>query len=454
MSNRTTDDSQARQSESAPAGDFTLRQGDARHTDKLLSDISSRHFQNEPFLMATITSPPYANLVDYGSKDEIGFGQSYEDYLEECKLVFAAALRWTVGEGSMWLIADTVAQRSSKGVVSPLRPLPFDLARVAAEAGWILRDIVIWRKDRTRPWTSRGRLRNAFEYVLLFVKSNEYKYRVGRLRDNRNLGRWWVRYPERHNPWGAAPENVWDIPIPVQGSWATTTLRHACPFPPELVRRLVELSTDPQDIVFDPFAGSGTVLAVADALGRVALGSELNQEFVRAYADFVYAEVRSQLEPSAIEARSVSMTENLLDLRYLKLPKELVRQLGHDRDGRNGLRCAVVEVVYRADDSELAQYGAIRCTLITPQSAIEDVLTRATVHLGHGPLSKYGVKVQLHVIDEAQAIQEFGETEFFVYERGRTWNSSKISSVAEILAVTDDGEPPVLGKAHLQLNSD
>ena len=66
-----------------------------------------------------------------------------------------------------------------------------------------------------------------------------------------------------YNPHGPVPTNVWDIPIPVQGSWKTPAIAHACPLPPDLIERLVFISTDPGDVVFDPFAGTGVVVAEA-----------------------------------------------------------------------------------------------------------------------------------------------------------------------------------------------
>ncbi len=153
--------------------------------------------------------------------------------------------------------------------------LPFELAQEAEACGWILRDVIVWEKDKTRPWSSRGRLRNSFEYVLFFVKSSRFKYYVERLREPLALKRWWVRYPERYNPEGKAPSNVWRAAIPVQGSWANTAIQHACPLPPDLVERMLLLSTDLGDVVLDPFAGSGVVVAEAERLRRRGVGVEL-----------------------------------------------------------------------------------------------------------------------------------------------------------------------------------
>ena len=68
---------------------WTVHQGDARKLGDLLRRaalVAGR--EGQPFVQTTITSPPYATLVDYGSENQIGFGQSYDDYLESCRSVF------------------------------------------------------------------------------------------------------------------------------------------------------------------------------------------------------------------------------------------------------------------------------------------------------------------------------------------------------------------------------
>ncbi len=264
--------------------------------------------EDQPFLQTTITSPPYATLVDYGSENQIGFGQSYEDYLESCKSIFQSVHKWTLDTGSMWVVADSLLDRRKSGSPSRLVPLPFELAAQAESVGWTLREVVIWRKDRTRPWSHHGKLRNGFEYVLFFVKSNSFTFNVDRLRDTGNLKSWWVKYPERHNPWGMSPDNVWEIPIPVQGSWDNSAFRHACPFPPELVRRMVVLSSDEGDVVFDPFAGSGAVVTGAIQEGRRGLGIELSPEYVSLFRESAPAVRRENLESKPVSV----MTQRLL----------------------------------------------------------------------------------------------------------------------------------------------
>jgi len=78
-----------------------------------------------------------------------------------------------------------------------------------------MEDNIIWDKVRTRPWNTKGQLRNVHEYVTMFSKSDEYTYNKDAIRitDTDEFQRWWVNYPERYSPKGIVPNNVWRFPF-------------------------------------------------------------------------------------------------------------------------------------------------------------------------------------------------------------------------------------------------
>src|SRR5438132_8638232 len=98
----------------------------------------------------TITSPPYFVLKDYGVRQQIGYGQSYDVYLSDLAQVFLQVYSATKPRGSLWVVIDTF-QRNQE-----LLPLPFDLAAKLKTIGWVLRDVIIWKKLRTLPWIHQG----------------------------------------------------------------------------------------------------------------------------------------------------------------------------------------------------------------------------------------------------------------------------------------------------------
>ena len=79
------------------------------------------------------------------------------------------------------------------------------------------------------------------------------------------------------NPGGAKPKDVMDIPTTCNGMGEKTP--HPTQKPEELLRRLVLASSNPGDILADPFSGSGTSLVVAEQLGRRWLGCDLSRKY-------------------------------------------------------------------------------------------------------------------------------------------------------------------------------
>lgn len=420
-------------SDSEGDGIWTVHQGDARDLRDLLERASIVNGEaGAAFLKTTVTSPPYATLVDYGSENQIGFGQTYADYLQSCRAIFAELNRWTVDSGSMWVVADSLLQPTSAGAPSRLVPLPFDLAAQAESVGWTLREVVVWRKDRTRPWSHHGKLRNGFEYVLFFVKSNEYSFNIDRLRDTRNLKSWWVKYPERHNPWGMAPDNVWEIPIPVQGSWDGSAFRHACPFPAELVRRMILLSSDENDVVFDPFAGSGAVVNGAIQEGRRGLGIELNQDYVE-----LFRQTKTTKRADRDDTKPISaMTQRLLELRALKYPKDLANQIVRAGFTTSQIRAVLMRVESINYEPARTGYGQIACAVVVADGLSELESARLTKVIAEvvsvAPLSKYGLVAAVEVLSIEDATQRVSESDVSIYKRGRTWSASETIPGSEL----------------------
>lgn len=291
---------------------------DARRLDLLLP-------VERPVVTTIITSPPYWKLKDYGVETQIGFGQSKEEYLKDLKIVFTHCLNATVSEGSMWIVVDDYRE---DGV---LKLLPWEVAETAKESGWILRDIIIWDKQHTLPWHVKGQMRNVIEFILFFTKSEDYKFNVDRIKDLEDISRWWIDFPERFNPKGKTPTNIWSIPIRTQGSWRRMSeMNHHCPFPTELVARIIDISTDPGDVVLDPFSGSGVVLAQAAAMGRNFVGCEINRKYIEMFHKSIRREVNAEWEDlrkrrEAHRQEGVDFERTIMKLRALKYTRQITK---------------------------------------------------------------------------------------------------------------------------------
>lgn len=447
MKTRHPIDNSGRDGSTVPASFWTVHNGDARQLNRLLEPFST---QASPLIDCTITSPPYGNLKNYDHPDQIGFGQPYDEYLTEMRRVFRAVYRHTKINGSLWVIADTYRSQSTH----ELQPLPFQLAAEAADAGWMLRETVIWEKDKTIPWSSGGRMRNAFEYVLLLVKSPAHKFNIDSLRDPTELTPWWVGWPERYNPHGAVPTNVWHFPTPVQGSWKTPAVAHACPLPPDLVERLIILSTDEGDVVFDPFAGTGTVVAEANRLGRRGVGIELNKSYVKAFTRYVVPEIAKRSRNDVLvvlDKERVARRDNLLKLRALKYPKILLQGLAKQRPDLPKPFAVAVQLVGHWQGALREGNGPLRVKVtvaVDDGKCDPDAVLHALKKIEEKPpASKFGVSAEIEVVAAADLPAALAPRKvLFLYTAGNTWETVGKVRVADMARLREAGVHVVRGR--------
>lgn len=242
---------------------------------KVLEKLPSGFFQT------CITSPPYWSLRDYGIQGQIGLEASVDAYIAALTRVFAQVRRVLREDGTLWLnIGDSytsggrtwrapdkknpvramgVRPPTPKGLKSKdLIGVPWRLAFALQASGWYLRTDIVWNKPNCQPESVKDRPTRCHEYLFLLSKSERYLYQSEATRgpNDRNL------------------RTVWDI--------NTQALRdaHFASFPPALVRPCVALSSQVDDIILDPFIGSGTTGVVALDTGRRFFGIELNPRYM------------------------------------------------------------------------------------------------------------------------------------------------------------------------------
>jgi len=350
----------------------------------------------------TITSPPYFDLKDYGPKGQIGFGQNYEEYLEDLKKLFTEVHRATKADGSLWLVVDTFRRDQE------VFPLPFDIAAKLKICGWSLRDIIIWKKERTVPWVAPGATRKIFEYILVLTKGTaSFKYDPTKYRQTTDLKRWWVRYPERYNPKGKAPEEIWSYDIPTQGSWGASYVSHFCPLPSELVARIIQLTTAEGDVVLDPFSGSGTVPTVSRLLGRTYVGFELNPKYVEMFKKHLANELQKKTQQAldfAEEPTQGDFEKTIVSLRVLKYGRLLLRKLKDILPDEHFQ--VFVYSIAKKPEKKFKYYAAEYVVLLkqkklhaVARSAIEAIIDKP-------PLSKFGIEPKIVFANSATDFTE------------------------------------------------
>lgn len=394
----------------------TIYHNDSRNiSDVLSSDVE---------IQTTITSPPYFDMKDYGVEGQVGYGQKYEDYLNDLKLIFDQVYYRTKEDGTLWIIIDTFKRNNS------IVPLPFDLVDRLKQVGWLLQNIIIWKKDKTVPWSVNGFSQRKFEYILLFSKTPKYKNNKDRVRvyDTRQLKKWWVKYPERYNPRGKALDEIWEFPIPVQGSWGDKYIRHFCPLPKEMVSNMIQISTDEGDIVFDPFAGTGTVLSQSAYMNRKYLGVELNSTYIQQFKTYL----ANTLEEGKLEYKKMLATQDqtnfeatILDLRALKYGRLLVRKI--QEETKTQVQVYVERISINANRQSVKY---LFCGL---ESSIVTSIVLEAVH--KAPLSKFEIDP---IFEFADSIVEREEQYFYSlsnsysFIRGVEQDNSRVKVISNI----------------------
>jgi DNA modification methylase len=400
----------------------TVYQEDARKLSEYIPDDSR--------INTTITSPPYFDMKDYNSENQIGFGQTYEEYLNDLKSIFSQIYEKTESDGTLWIIIDTFKRNNQ--VVT----LPFDLSNKLKECGWLLQDVIIWKKDKTVPWSSKGFMQRKFEYILFFSKTNNFKSNKDNVRvyDTSKLKKWWVKYPERYNPKGKALDEVWEFPIPIQGSWGEKYIRHFCPLPKEMVATMIEISSDKNDIVFDPFAGSGTVLSQSAYMNRNYIGFELNPEYIETFRNYLRKTLKQNKKEYKLLENSISQDKfekNILKLRALKFGRLLFVSLNK----KLKLNPFKIFVDIEGDSEENNKLIKVRFEFIGEFNRPE-ILEEIKNLISVKPLSKFGIEPTFKFLKKKKIIPEvhygYTKTNSYSFNKSQDLESSKICIVSEI----------------------
>ncbi|HEV7378531.1 MAG TPA: site-specific DNA-methyltransferase [Dyadobacter sp.] len=379
-------------------------------------------------IKSTITSPPYYDMKDYGSENQIGFGQSYDDYLEDLKIIFSDIFKITDDDGSLWIVIDSF-KRDNQVIT-----LPFDLSNKLKETGWLLQDIIIWKKDKTVPWSSNGFIQRKFEYILFFTKTKKFKYNKDRVRnfDTDQLKKWWVKYPERYNPKGKALDEIWEFPIPVQGSWGEKYIRHFCPLPKEMVATMIEISTDPNDLVLDPFAGSGSVLFQSTVMSRRYIGFELNESYIQMFNNYLQSNEKiSKKEYSKLQEINdqEGFRNRILNLRALKYARLLINDI--EKEFRINLKVFVKIISF---SEQINTHLEVEYTIIGGKEFYSNIVSHINVITKKAPLSKFGIKPTINIVNKIH----LDESKHYKYTKSNSHSYSSLPLDSHLVKVISE----------------
>ncbi len=286
--------------------------GDARNMDTI-ADGS---------VALVVTSPPYFAGKQYEEElERDGIPSSYLEYLEMLTEVFAECARKLEPGGR---IAVNVANLGRK----PYRSLSADVIRILEhDLGLLLRGELVWQKGEGASgscawgsWRSPANpvLRDLTERVIVASKGRFDRARTAKQRAAQGLPHVTTLLPE---DFLALTVDVWSIPPE-----SARRVGHPAPFPVELPEQLIRLYTYADDLVLDPFMGSGSTLVAAARLGRRYVGYDLDPSYV----DMARQRVIAEGNPTTAD-----IPAEISDLAARKLAERELTEAGFVVTGRD-----------------------------------------------------------------------------------------------------------------------
>ena len=277
----------------------TLHIGDARIIIPTLPKKS---------IQTVITSPPYFKLRDYGINGQIGQEETVEDYIYNLVDVFHKIKHVLKDDGTLWL--------KPKDLIG----VPWRVAFALQKDGWYLRQDIIWHKPNAMPEAVKDRCTKSHEYIFLLSKSKSYYFNAEAIKEdsvtfenrlpaivrNREYSHasklnathpsYNLRRDDKRDPFKQKKpqkrlnrkdsdyditkrnkRDVWTIPTrPYKGA-------HFATFPLKLVIPCILAGSREEDVILDPFFGSGTVAEAARFFNRNWIGIELNPKYKDLY---------------------------------------------------------------------------------------------------------------------------------------------------------------------------
>ncbi|MSS72665.1 MAG: site-specific DNA-methyltransferase [Candidatus Latescibacteria bacterium] len=223
-----------------------------------------------------VTSPPYWQLKDYGDERQIGFNDTYEDYIHHLSLVWRECWRVLLPGCRLCVnIGDQFARSVYYGRYKVI-PIRTEINKFCETLGFDAMGAIIWQKVTTTnttggatimgsfPYPRNGIVKLDYEFILLFRKPGKPPKVSGEQKEGSRLTiEEWNQY--------------------FSGHWNFSGVRqdgHLAMFPEELPRRLIRMFSFVGDTVLDPFLGSGTTSLAARRLGRNSIGYEINRDFL------------------------------------------------------------------------------------------------------------------------------------------------------------------------------
>ena len=207
-----------------------------------------------------VTSPPYNVGKNYGEAND---NLEYDDYIEFTYNWLRKCYSWAKDDGRLCM---NIPIDTGKGVQ---RSLGADITCIAKDVGWNYRTTIVWNEGNISKSSARGSFMSAssphvispVELIVVMYKKQWKKTCRGKSDTSKDEFMDWTN-------------GIWTFP-----GESKKRIGHPAPFPTELPKRCIKLFSYIDDVVLDPFMGSGTTLIAAKMLNRKSMGIEISGEF-------------------------------------------------------------------------------------------------------------------------------------------------------------------------------
>lgn len=240
--------------------------------------ISIMKGMDDNFVNTIVTSPPYNLDKKYGKYNDNRPLSEWEELIDKTA---KESYRILASNGSFLLNVSPIPDKKTKEII-PLDAIAYFIFK---KNGFYLRNSIIWHFNNMQNCTNR--LSGRWEKILWFVKDiNNYQFNLDDIR---------VPYITKNDKrleggTGRNPTDTWNFDLPESDFWYFDRVNnmtknklglteHPCIYPTSMIERIIKMTTQKNEIVLDPFLGSGTTLVAAHNQERVGLGIELDERY-------------------------------------------------------------------------------------------------------------------------------------------------------------------------------
>jgi len=243
-----------------------------KNTSLYYGSVLDNELFKKEFIDLIVTSPPYNVGIEYNSNDD---KLNYEKYLDFTENWMQNCYKWSNIQARFCLNMPLDKNKGGH------RPVGADLIKVAQKVGWKYKSTIIWNEGNISRRTAWGSWKSAsapvviapVELITIFYKDQWKKTNGSKINDITG---------DEFKTW---TQGVW-----VFNGESKKRIGHPAPFPRELPYRCIKLFSYQNDMIFDPFAGSGTTLLVAEILNRKSIGIELDKSYCKLAAHRIIKE--------------------------------------------------------------------------------------------------------------------------------------------------------------------